>query len=170
MKKFANILYLILLFIIAVLIGIIIFLILKYNDDANDKFKIYDKYSIGDKVELSDGSIWYVVKDSDSSEMNVKLLKETILDLNEDGKFDDKDKKKYNSGNIAEYDITSDDSAAKYLNETYKKDLQEYVGKIEEVSLLTSKEYIKIRERMNFVLSKWAIFKPHWYFPRVRFA
>lgn len=136
--------------IIAAIVSLGLYLLFKYNEDVKKGLKVYDTYMIGEKVELKDGSIWYVVSDSDSSDANVKLLSESIVDINADSKFDNNDKRKYNSSNIAEYDITSENSVAQYLNEILKVDLQTKIGKIEEISLLTSKEFVKIRDKMGF--------------------
>lgn len=138
------------LLIIIVSLFVVAVLLYKFNDKVREQFTIYDTYTIGEKVKLKDGSLWYVVTDSKNSEKTVKLLSEKIIDINKDSKYDKNDKLKYNSLKVAEYDITNEDSSAKYLNDTYKLELEELVGKIEEISLLTSREFVKIRERMGF--------------------
>lgn len=136
--------------IIAAIIGITVFILLKYNEELKKQLITYDIYTIGTKVELQDQSIWYVVEDSGNREETVKLLKETILDINGDSKYTDVDKKKYNTLNESNYDINNETSVAHYLETEYKKELENSVGKISEISLLTSKEFVKIREKMGF--------------------
>ena len=127
-----------------------IYLLFKYNDYVKKQFKVYDKYSIGDKVSLKDESIWYVVEDSNNSMESVKLISENVIDSNEDGKQDYKDKKMYNTQNTDVFDKKDENSIAFYLEEEYRPKLEESIGEIKDITLLTSKEYIKIRERMGF--------------------
>jgi len=134
--------------VVVVLVGIFIALI-KYNDFVKKQLAVYDVYKIGDKVELNDNSVWYVVKDSDSKESTITLLDDTILDINLDGKFDDNDKLQFNTNNKAEFDIENENSVAFYLNNEYKQKMESF-GKITEIRLLSSKEYVKIRERMGY--------------------
>lgn len=122
----------------------------KYQEEIEKNLKVYTVYSTGDKIILKDNSIWYVIEDSDNQTSTVKLLKETQIDINGDGKFDAKDKKKYNSSNKAEYDINDKDSAAYFLETEYKTKLEEQVGKIESISILTSKEFVKVRGKMGY--------------------
>lgn len=138
------------LLIIAVIVALTIFLVLKYNDHLREQLKVYDTYSIGEKVKLKDDTTWYVVLDSGAHESTIKLLSESTIDIDENGKKDDKDKKKYNEQNSDVYDKKDENSIAFYLESDYKVKEEEKVGKIEEVSLLTSKEFVKIRERMGF--------------------
>ena len=99
---------------------------------------------------MRDQSIWYVVEDSGNREETVKLLKESLIDVNGDSKFNDQDKKRYNTLNESNYDVSNETSVAHYLETEYKNDLENSVGKISEISLLTSKEFVKIREKMGF--------------------
>ena len=140
----------IILFLIIVFIIIVVFFaLIKYNDFVKKQLAVYDVYKIGDKIELNDGSIWYVVKDSDSKEATITLLDDALLDANRDGIVNDTDKYPYNTENKAEYNIENENSVANFLNKEYKETLNN-LGKVSEVRLLTSKEYVKIRERMNF--------------------
>jgi hypothetical protein len=138
----------ILIIVVTVLLGIYIFF--KFNDNLRKQLEKYESFIIGTKVELKDGSIWYVVNDSKVHDESVKLVKATVIDINGDNKIDTKDAMKYNSKGESVYDPKNENSAAKYLNETYKKELEEKVGPISEISLLTSKEYVRIREKLEF--------------------
>ncbi len=136
--------------ILAAVISIGLFLLIQYNEWARKKLNIYETYSIGDKVILKDSSVWYVVDDSAANESTVRLLRDKPLDINDDGKLDDVDKKVYNSKNQATFDPKDEESVAKYLDETYKTAIQDTIGKVDEATLLTSKEFVKIREKMGF--------------------
>lgn len=140
----------IVLLIIIVTIGIAAYSLIKYNDYVRKQLAIYDSFRIGDKVQLKDNSVWYVINDSDSKEDQIKLLSSNMVDVNFDGVIDSNDLVNYNTTNKAEYDSSNEGSAAFLLNDSIKKKYEESVGKIEEMSLLTSKEYVKIRERMNY--------------------
>lgn len=144
LKKNLIILFVIVLIIVGVFIALI-----KYNDFVKKQLAIYDVYKIGDKVELNDNSIWYVVKDSDSKESTVTLLSDNILDVNSDGAINNDDKLQFNTNNKAEFDIENEGSVAYYLSKDYKQKLDN-IGKITDIRLLTSKEYVKIRERMGY--------------------
>lgn len=136
--------------IVLVSVILIFIIILKFDKGLKESLKKYDAFVIGEKVKLKDNSIWYVVSNTDESEKSVKLLKESNIDTNNDKVIDNNDKKVYNSDNVVDYDEKNKSSIAFYLNDTYKKDLESAVGKVNEVSLLTSKEYVKIREKMGF--------------------
>lgn len=112
--------------------------------------KTYEPYQIGEKLVLVDNSIWYVVEDSNKNNATVKLLKETQIDVNGDGKFDDKDKKKFSTSGKLTYDVTDKNSVASYLENDYKSFLNKSIGTVVEIGLLTSKEYVTIRNRMGF--------------------
>ncbi len=142
--------YLITIAVVVIVIALSIFVFIKYDEHVRESLMVYEEYFIGDKVELKDGSTWYVIKNTDKTEKEVKLLKENVIDTNGDNIVDAKDRKKYNSKGYAEYDDSVDDSVAKYLKETYAVELENSVGGINEVSLLTSQEYVKIREKMGF--------------------
>ena len=141
---------LLIILIILVSIAVIVYLVFKYNDSLRKQLEKYEEFTIGTKVKLKDNSVWYVVEYSKVHDETVKLLKEGLIDINNDSKFDDKDKMKYNSLSESVYDEKNENSAAQYLTNTYKKELEKKVGTISEVSLLKSKEYVKIREKMGF--------------------
>lgn len=136
--------------IIAVVLVVAGYLLLKYNDFVKKQLAVYDVYNIGDKVSLEDDSVWYVVEDSDAHSDTVKLLKETAIDITGDDQITEKDKMKYNMDNKAEYDIESKGSGPYYINRDYKTELEKKVGHIESIGLLETKEFIKIRDRMEF--------------------
>ena len=138
------------LLIVAVTVVLVLYLLFKYNGYVKKQFKTYPSYLIGDKIVLKDSSIWYVVKDSSSSEENIKLVKENVLDISGDSKIDNNDKLKYNSNNNAVLDDKNENSVAFYLKNTYKNELQDKVGEVINIGLLTTKEYIKIRDKMGF--------------------
>ena len=141
---------LIILLIIIIVIGVIIFSLLKYNDFVKKQLAVYEPYRIGDLVKLNDESQWYVIADSDSKNENVKLLSTTLVDVNNDGIIDASDLVKYNTTNAAEYDFENEGSIAYILKNSSKKYYEEKIGKIEEIGILKSKEFVKVRERMNF--------------------
>ena len=141
---------LLVLLIVVVAVLLTIFLLFKYNDFVKKQFKLYDKYYIGEKVTLDDSSVWYVVDDSNANEDSVKLLKESVLDVNKDTLIDDNDKKKFNSSNSASYDVKDEESIAYYLENEYKSELSDAVGDISEIGLLTSKEFVRMRDKMGF--------------------
>lgn len=138
------------LLIIAVAIALGVYLFFRFNSHAKEQLRMYDKYSIGDKVVLKDDSIWYVVIDSGSGEANVKLLSAVVIDVDESGKIDAKDRKKYNNTNTDVFDLKDENSLAYYLDNDYRPKLENKVGKIKDISLLTSKEFVKMREKMGF--------------------
>lgn len=136
--------------ILAVVILVTCFFLIKYNENIQKQLKVYREYTTGEKIILKDNSVWYVVEDSDNKTPTLKLLKETQIDVNNDGKFDNKDKMKYNSSNKDSYDITDEESVAYYLENEYKDYLTEKVGTIESISILTSKEFVKARGKMGY--------------------
>ena len=145
LKKFGII------FLIAIVsLGLIFFALIKYNDFVRKKLAVFPSYRIGDVVFLADDSQWFVIKDTSSSEEYVKLLSSKIIDVNGDGVVDPNDAVVYNSSNKAEYDISNEYSAAYVLNDSIKKKLEDALGSIKEISLLTTNEFVKIRERMNY--------------------
>ena len=127
-----------------------VLLLIKYNDTVKKTLAVYDPYKIGDKVKLKDKSVWYVIEDSDAHEDTVRLLKATVIDINDDNKIDNKDRLRYNPDNKAEYDPKVKNSVAYYLENEYRKKLEDKVGSVEEVTILETKEYVRVRRAMNF--------------------
>lgn len=140
----------IIILILGVIITVIIYSLLKYNDFVRKKLAVYESFRIGDVVKLNDDSKWYVITDSDSSEDTIKVLAGHLVDIDNNGVLDATDLVSYNSTGKAEYDSNVEYSVANLLGDAYKKRYELGIGTIEEMSILTSKEYVKIRERMNF--------------------
>lgn len=142
---------------ILIILGIVVavlliggLILIKVNSSFKKQLALYDPYSIGQKITLKDDSIWYVVEDSGKNSDEVKLLKETTIDTDGDNKITDKDKMKYNEEDKAEYNLTLKESGPYYLDNSYKKILEEKVGSVESIGMLTTKEFIKIRDRMGY--------------------
>lgn len=150
---------LITLIIVIVSVSIVLLLLFRYNNFIKKQFTTYDTYKTGDKVTLEDDSIWYVIEDSDEKQETIKILFNFILDVNGDNFYGDEDLMAYNTENKSVYDPQNEDSVARYLVTTYRDGLEAKIGKIENVSLLTSKEYIAIREQMGFGY-EWS--SPNW--------
>ena len=70
--------------------------------------------------------------------------------MNADDKIDGGDMVQYHKENSTEYSDDDENSIAYLLKHTTKKQYEEKIGKIKEINIITSKEYVKIRERMNF--------------------
>ena len=138
----------ILIFIAVIVVAV--FLLMKYNDFVKSKFTAYDTYNIGDLVTLEDGSKWYVIENSGEKSDSVTLLKDNLLDVNKDGAVNEYDTLMYNTDNKSDYDIENENSVAYYLEYVYKPELEAAIGKVEEIRLLTSKEYIRARDKMEF--------------------
>ena len=142
---------------ILIILGIVVavlliggLILIKVNSSFKKQLALYDPYSIGQKITLKDDSIWYVVEDSGKNSDEVKILKETTIDIDGDNKITDKDKMKYNEEDKAEYNLTLKESGPYYLDNSYKKILEEKVGSVESIGMLTTKEFIKIRDRMGY--------------------
>lgn len=94
----------------------------------------YKEYKVGQYVTINNNN-WYVIKDSDSLNDSLMLLSEYDLDLNKDGKIDN-------------YDKIDFPTIKELFNSDIKARLN--IGKIQQIRLLKSEEYISIREEMNF--------------------
>jgi len=137
--------------IVLLIVIIVVFIIFKYKDSLKKELKIYSEYYVGEKIMLADGNNWYVIKDSLNDSSTVKLLKEYPLDINSDKKIDEFDKVKYySSKNENIYDKSDKSSIAYYLNHNYRQELESYIGEVEEISLLTSKEFVNVRNKMGY--------------------
>lgn len=109
----------------------------------------FKSYNIGDKVKLSDDSEWYVVKNSTISESDVTLLSAKTLDVNKDGKIDEKDKYVFDEDGNCTYDEKNKKNIGYFLKNDAKK-LLDNIKNIDKIRLLTSDEYIEVRKEMNF--------------------
>lgn len=125
-------------------------LLIKYKGNVKKTLKIYEEYFVGEKITLKDNSIWYVIEDSENDSEFVKLIKETQIDINGDGVFNDSDKKIFSKEGNEEYDSLDKDGVAYYLENTYKEYLNTNVGTIKDISLITSKEFVKARTKMGY--------------------
>ena len=122
----------------------------KLKGRMKSTLNMYTPYKTGELVILKDSSKWYVIADSSADKLTVKLLKELPIDLNENGNIDAGDQIQYSKDGKVEYDSSIEGSIANYLETKYKSELTEKVGKIENVSLLTSEEYVKARNKMGY--------------------
>lgn len=122
----------------------------KLKGRMKSTLNMYTPYKTGELVILKDSSKWYVIADSSADKPTVKLLKELPIDLNENGNIDAGDQTQYSKDGKVEYDSSTEGSIANYLETKYKSELTEKVGKIENISLLTSEEYVKARNKMGY--------------------
>ena len=141
--------------IIAAVVALVVFILYKYNDSVRKSLTVYDEYEIGEAVTLKDGSKWHVVDNSGKHDSTVKLLSDTIVDLNHDGLLNGNDIIKYSPSGKAEYNPLEEGSIGFYVNNTYKKEIEEAVGKVESVGILSSKEFVKLRNKLGLG-SEWA--------------
>ena len=121
----------------------------RYQQKIKERLNMYEVYNIGQEVKLADDSIWYVVEKSDGSKGEVILLAKNCVDINGDGVVDLNDVRPYSSGKV-EYDAKDDTSISHYLENNYKAILAEKVGKISDIAILTSKQYVGIRNAMGY--------------------
>lgn len=128
-------------------ISILLCFVLK--DAPKKMFLTFKPYNIGDKVTLKDNSSWYVIKESPSSENTLYLLSENIVDINKDKEIDSKDKVVFDSSNSCEYDTKSEKNIGYFLENTVKSMYGKEVD-IKKIRLITSEEYINIRDYMKF--------------------
>ncbi len=145
--------------IIAAVVALTVFILYKYNDSVRKSLTIYDEYEMGDAVTLKDDSKWHVVEDSGKHDSTVKLLSDEIVDLNNDGSLNGNDILKYSPSGKAEYDPLEEGSVGYYVNNTYKKKIEDAVGKVESVGILTSKEFVKLRNKLGLG-NEWS--EPNW--------
>lgn len=122
----------------------------KLKGRMKSTLNLYPLYKTGEVVTLKDSSKWYVIADSSADKSTVKLLKEVPIDLNESGDIDAGDQTEYSKNGNVQYDSSAEGSIANYLETKYKSKLTEKVGKIENVSLLTSEEYVTARNKMGY--------------------
>lgn len=138
------------IWLISVLITIISLLIVMNLENATERiFLKFKSYSIGEEITLKDNSKWYVIEESSSEENTIKLLSSSVIDINNDGKFNDKDKIAFDSSNSCEYDTKNDKNIGYFLENKFIDKLNGITGS-KEIRLLTSEEYILIRKSMDF--------------------
>ncbi len=121
----------------------------KYQDKIKHDLNMYEVYTLGQQVKLADDSIWYVVDTSDGSRADVNLLSQTSIDTNGDGQVNDADRMQFSSGSV-KYDVLDSTSIAYFLQNQYKQKLEEKVGEINSISLMESKQFIKMRDTLQY--------------------
>ena len=119
------------------------------KDEPVKEEKNYKKYKIGDKVELANNSIWYVIEASDNNKSYVTLLAEAPADINEDKKINASDVMQFDKENKANYNEEEESNIGHYLINIYRYKLTDISG-IRKVRLLESAEFVAIREAMSW--------------------
>ena len=127
--------------IIAVILPIIIF----KREPIIFTFK---SFNAGEKVTFS-GTEWYVIKDTDIDEKEVELISKLPFDLNRDGKIDESDTVEFDTENSVEYTTVDKNNIGYYINNAVLNMIEEKSG-VKEIRLLTSDEYITLRDQMEF--------------------
>lgn len=127
--------------IIAVILPIIIF----KREPIIFTFK---SFNAGEKVTFS-GTEWYVIKDTGIDEKEVELISKLPFDLNRDGKIDESDTVEFDTENSVEYTTVDKNNIGYYINNAVLNMIEEKPG-VKEIRLLTSDEYITLRDQMEF--------------------
>ena len=127
--------------IIAVILPIIIF----KREPIIFTFK---SFNAGEKVTFS-GTEWYVIKDTGIDEKEVELISKLPFDLNRDGKIDESDTVEFDTENSVEYTTVDKKNIGYYINNAVLNMIEEKSG-VKEIRLLTSDEYITLRDQMEF--------------------
>ena len=127
--------------IIAVILPIIIF----KREPIIFTFK---SFNAGEKVTFS-GTEWYVIKDTGVDEKEVELISKLPFDLNRDGKIDESDTVEFDTENSVEYTTVDKNNIGYYINNAVLNMIEEKSG-VKEIRLLTSDEYITLRDQMEF--------------------
>lgn len=131
---------------LVIIAGIIAYLYIEENPKV--EAKIYKEFAIGDRVMLSNGSIWYVIENSDNKKSSVSILAEKTLDIDGDNKRNSKDYMQFDKKNNTTYNENDDNNIGHYLVNTYRFTLTNISG-LKKVRLLTSTEYVQIREALE---------------------
>ena len=138
--------------IILIILGVAGFTVYKLNQERIKRnLNLYTKYKIGQEVQLSDDSKWYILEDSDGSKATVVIMPEGLSDLNFDGKIDDSDKKPFSKGSV-ELDSKEEGNIAYFLENDYLPKFEEKYGKVDNITLMTSEQYVAFRTAMNYPL------------------
>ena len=127
--------------IIAVILPIIIF----KREPIIFTFK---SFNAGEKVTFS-GTEWYVIKDTGIDKKEVELISKLPFDLNRDGKIDESDTVEFDTENSVEYTTVDKNNIGYYINNAVLNMIEEKSG-VKEIRLLTSDEYITLRDQMEF--------------------
>lgn len=107
----------------------------------------FEEYKTGELVNIS-ATKWYVISDSNVDNQTVELLSQKPIDINNDGKLDDDDRKKFDMEGKYYYSIKNKNNIGYFLNNELKKLLN--IKGIKSIRLLSSEEYIYIRNQMDF--------------------
>ncbi len=140
-KKKAILISILSVLIIAVILPIIIF----KREPIIFTFK---SFNAGEKVTFS-GTEWYVIKDTGIDEKEVELISKLPFDLNRDGKIDESDTVEFDTENSVEYTTVDKNNIGYYINNAILNMIEEKSG-VKEIRLLTSDEYITLRDQMEF--------------------
>lgn len=107
----------------------------------------FKEYKTGELVNIG-ATKWYVISDSNVDNQTVELLSQKPIDINNDGKLDDDDRKKFDMEGKYYYSIKNKNNIGYFLNNELKKLLN--IKGIKSIRLLSSEEYIYIRNQMDF--------------------
>lgn len=135
---------------ILIFLALLIIIISLVKGSSKKIIDDYTVYPLGETVYLVDNSKWYVIQDDGASSPYVTLLRDKVLDINGDDIIDENDKLPFSTDGKVTYDTSNEGSAPYYLENTYKKYLEEKVITVKSVALLTSKQYIKVRDALNY--------------------
>ena len=139
---------LILIPILLILIGCLTLHLYK-EENPKPVEKNYATYKIGDKIKLADDSIWYVIEESDKNKSYAVLLSAIPADLDDNNEYNSNDYYPFDKDNNSSYNELEPNNIGYYLINTYRYKLTN-IGGIKKVRLLTSSEYVKIREAMEW--------------------
>ena len=123
------------------------YLFLKIPINKVQTVYIYNNYYIGQKVILKNDIEYYCIDNCSSESRMFKLLKVDPVDINNDLKIDDNDKIEFDLSKNNMYDVSNKNNIGFYLDGLNKT---ENLDHTESFRLLTSEEYINIRDKMNF--------------------
>lgn len=108
----------------------------------------FKSFNAGEKVTFS-GTEWYVIKDTGIDEKEVELISKLPFDLNRDGKIDESDTVEFDTESSVEYTTVDKNNIGYYINNAVLNMIEEKSG-VKEIRLLTSDEYITLRDQMEF--------------------
>lgn len=108
----------------------------------------FKSFNAGEKVTFS-GTEWYVIKDTGIDEKEVELISKLPFDLNRDGKINESDTLEFDTENSVEYTTVDKNNIGYYINNVVLNMIEEKSG-VKEIRLLTSDEYIALRDQMEF--------------------
>lgn len=114
----------------------------------NKKFIfLFEDYHIGQKILLKDNIEYYCIENCSRENRIFKLLKVDPLDINNDYIIDNNDKIEFDLSKSNIYDISNKENIGYFLY-NFSKTIS--LKNTEPLRLLTSEEYINIRDYMNF--------------------